>query len=250
VNAYLDAATDVVRDRFGLQGILFFYDNLEKVSNPSIQVDKALIRRASIHQAIRCTAIYTIPFGLLLSPEESGLPADAFTVLTVPMVAFRKAPWVPERDPDGMPEHARVFGRIIERRVDVDAVFASPGILSRIVTMSGGCPRDLLRITGIASEFAGRGQVTDEVLEAAFRSARSVHLRPVKSGDFEILARVHRTGRIENTRDDFRLLYHRLMVQYNDDEWFDAHPLVREDPRFRDALDRLDAAGSGRPDRG
>jgi hypothetical protein len=237
VNVFLDAVTKSMRDaNTGYKEIIVFFDNLEKITNASNQVDQALINKAPLHRQVRCKTLYTIPFSLLLNPGESGVVPNAFTLEVIPMVALREK----EASPDTLDENRKkAFSEIIRKRVNVESVFESEIYLDDVLRYSGGCPRDLLSITRLACEYAGDGKVNGDHVKKAVNRARVEHLRPVKGSDFAILSKVHQDKYIENTEDEFRLLYHRLLVHYNDTEWYDAHPLVQEDPRFKRALSKL-----------
>jgi hypothetical protein len=152
-------------------------------------VDQSLINKASLFRQVRCKALYTIPFSLLLTPGESGLVSNAFELEVVPMVALRGK----DDAPDTLdPSRKRAFARIIEKRMEVDRVFESETLLDDILLNSGGCPRDLLRITQLACEYAGDDKVSETTVKKALNRARAEHLRPVKGDDFPILAKVHR----------------------------------------------------------
>ncbi len=239
VNLYLEAATNAIQHLPGdFREILVFFDNLEKVNRPSQQVDEVLVRRAPLLRRIGCAMVYAIPFGLLFNPGEAGLVSDAFNVVVVPMVGLRGR----NDPPDTMrTEISEEFAEIIRLRVNVEEVFADPGLLSEIVRLSGGCPRDLLHLTKLACQYAATDQITDDSLRRAIRRARVEQLRPTRASDFERLARVHRDKQIANTDDDTRLLFHRLLLHYNDLDWYDVHPLVLGDSRFQAALSALSA---------
>jgi len=232
VNFYLDAATQALRKNLDRKEILVFFDNLEKVTNAPEQVDAALIQRCPLFQRLRCHAIFTLPFGLLCAPGQGGLPADAFDIRVVPMVALRSSRQPREHlDPDIL----REFRGIIEKRVDVATVFESNGSVDEIARASGGCPRDLLRIAEFACQYAGDGRVSAAHVTEAIRRAGQEHARTAIPGDWERLAAVHREKRIVNDPEHHRLIYHRLVLRYDDVEWDDVHPLVWHDDRFERA---------------
>jgi hypothetical protein len=106
---------------------------------------------------------------------------------------------------------------------------------------SGGCPRDLLHIAKLAFQYAGDGKVTPNVLDDALKRARVEHLRPIRQEDFDILAQIHLNKQLKNSPEEYRLFNHRFVVHYNDEDWYDAHPLVWEDRRFKQALAKLTA---------
>lgn len=229
VNFYLDAATQAVEKGRGRKEIVLFFDNLEKVTNAPKQVDAALIQRASLFRRLRVHAIYTIPLGLLSEPEQGGLPGDAFTIAVVPMVALRSRDDARDKLDSGV---LPVFRTILEKRLDVTAVFETPAVVDVIVRASGGCPRDLLRVAQLACDYAGDAKVSAQHVQEAIRRAGQEHVRTALKGDWKLLAVVHRDKRILNDADHHRLIYHRLVLHYDDIVWDDVHPLVWGDDRF------------------
>lgn len=234
VNDYLTAARAALsKKKEESLEILFFFDNLEKVTNASKQIDAALVQRAPLLKEVACLVLYTIPFGLLSTPEEGGLVGDAYRTIIVPMVALR-GPGDPAETLDVSPRKA--LTSLLNRRLLVEAIFDPPSLVDELVRASGGCPRDLLHLTMLACDYAGEGKVTKDVLKAALNRGRIEHLRPARARDFARIARTHLDKQIANDPEDFPLIYHRLLVHYNDSDWYDAHPLVMEDPRFARAF--------------
>lgn len=232
LNFYLDAVGDALRARHGRGELVVFFDNLEKISNAPEQVDNALIQRASLFRSLRCHGIYTLPFGLLSAPRQGGLPGDAFSTYVVPMVALRR-----KTDPrDHLdPAALAAFREILERRMVLDAVFESPPYADDLVRASGGCPRDLLRLTLEACQYAGNGRVSASHVREAIRRVGQEHVRTIVPGDWERLVQVHLDKQIQNDADHHRLIYHRLVLHYDDVVWDDVHPLIWPDERFERA---------------
>jgi hypothetical protein len=241
VNVFLDALTSALAgSAAGYRGILVFFDNLEKVANELEQVDRALINKSTLFRQVRCNAIYTIPYGLLLKPGQAGLVQNEFIREVVPMIALRR-----QNDPPNVldPFGKESLIKIIEQRIDVPSIFESADLLDDIIRYSGGCVRDLLNITRLACEYAGEAKVNREAVQQALKKARADHLMSIKSSDFPILARIHRDKYIDNTPAEFELLSYRLLLPYNDTVWFDAHPLAQDEPRFKKATIALEALG-------
>jgi len=237
VNMYLKAAKSALGKKdSSIRGILFFYDNLEKIRDTR-QIDIALIKQATLHKKIECFTLFTIPFQLLITPgEDGGLVRNQFEVYLVPMVKLRYRGNYHEPRGEGVDASVKYFGKIIEERLEVNHIFDDSTLLDEIVLSSGGCPRDLLHITQTACRYAGVGKVSKDNLISAITRVRGIHLDPIREKDFEILARVHLKKQIRNIEEEHRLINHRLIVHYNDERWYDVHPLVWDDERFNDAI--------------
>lgn len=238
VNKYLEAATEALKKHFNKDlKIIFFFDNLEKIPDKESQIDRELVNRSTILNSIKCHTVYTIPFSLLIAPGVSGLLHDEFEIFIIPMVKLRKLNH--KLRGEVCKETVQRFGELIRCRVEADIIFEKDSILNDLILASGGCSRDLMHITQLACEFAGDVNINEESLNCAINEARKEHLRPAKQEDFDILAKVHLDKQINNSRDEYRLILFRLLVYYNDDiDWYDAHPLICDDPRFKKALER------------
>ncbi|HSN99337.1 MAG TPA: hypothetical protein VLS89_13670, partial [Candidatus Nanopelagicales bacterium] len=105
--------------------------------------------------------------------------------------------------------------------------------LERLILMSGGNIRDLLRILG---EVIRRGKVlpvSEAVVEDAINQMRTEFL-PIADADAEWLAHIAEThepalGSVDRLPDLARFFDTHVVLCYrNGPEWYDVHPLIRE----------------------
>jgi hypothetical protein len=140
--------------------------------------------------------------------------------------------------------------QVLERRMDLQALFANPSLLSPLVHASGGYPRDLLRM---AREVLLRLQMDNVPLPAQDEKLRGVVGRVLDSHvdqyeqtlDDDIVALLTRISRDRNIvgvhRADLQRLAdlfdsHFVLSYRNGSMWFDLHPLVRMTRRMQKAL--------------
>ena len=123
--------------------------------------------------------------------------------------------------------------RLIEARIEVAQVFQSREGLVDLVRFSGGYPRDLLRLVRYA---ANR---TDTIIgpaeiAGARRDLVAEYDRLVAPSLLAPLAEVERERRVPPDPAYGELPERNLVLTYwNDEEWADLHPAVRETPGYR-----------------
>jgi hypothetical protein len=127
-----------------------------------------------------------------------------------------------KRFPDGRLE--RLFGPDPFRRVD------------RLIELSGGHFRDLLRLLSETVLRARSLPATDEAIEGAIVSVRSSYL-PIALDDAPWLAEIERERasplKSRATEDINRLSFfidiHVVLYLRNGEDWYDIHPLIRDE---------------------
>jgi len=106
--------------------------------------------------------------------------------------------------------------------------------LDRIIGLSGGNFRDLMRLVQEVSIKVDELPATPEVVSAAIETIRSQIARNLAADERDLLRRVHESKRADlQTQDDWvRLspLFDRyLILAYrNGEDWYDVHPLVAD----------------------
>jgi hypothetical protein len=122
---------------------------------------------------------------------------------------------------------------LVNARVDIARVFEPPDLVDELVEFSGGYARDLVRLVRYA---ANR---TDTVIgQAEVRGARrdlvNDYDRLVAPALVDLLAEVERARRLPPEPRFSELLERNLVLTYwNDEEWADLHPAVRETRGYR-----------------
>jgi hypothetical protein len=176
---------------------LFIVDGNEKAGIETYK--KLFLYDAYLIKDFEINAIFSIPIHSyfdIMSSAHQNFEGD-----TLPMLKI---------DADDV-EKKRLYGDIVRKRVDEESLF-EPGVIDYCVEMSGGCPRQLLRIVN-RSLLSKRGpRVTLERAEHACRFLgqqirdllRSDHLKILRSGEFDLADEAVR-----------EMLYSLILLKYN-----------------------------------
>lgn len=233
-NLFIDAATSAISQE-NKSTFLVVFDDLEKISNRAL-VDTAILRRADELRQLRCHLIF------LLDPADQYAPittqaSNAYATVHVPNLHTRG-----RDDPLEfvLPNAVNAVSAILEKRVDLNKVFAQPLVaVEKITSMSGGRLRDIMAIARQACELSNTNKVSIAQVETAIRSVRSQKITAVRPDQWQRLAEIHRDKQISSQESDAYLLLHSLVLNYNGEQWFDIHPLLRADQRFEKAWKTL-----------
>ncbi len=105
--------------------------------------------------------------------------------------------------------------------------------------LSGGRLRDVFHVARLACELADPERVAPQHFEAAARKLKGERLTLATPAHWPRLAEIHRDKQVANDPSDAQLLLHSLVLNYNGEPWWDVHPFVRLDDRFRGAWDNI-----------
>ena len=216
----LNTLIDDARTRLRLQGfkdLVVIVDQLEKMAYRTNKDGTSNHKELFVHHAgqlksLHCHIIYTVPINLIFS-ANLGDTFGSDAIFVIPMVDVNK---VAGREK---------FREVVARRVDIDKVFAESGLVDRLIAMSGGSLRDLMRLVRLAC------QNTDEIIESAdveraIRALIREYDRLVKEQDIPLLTRVNESKHVDGSFAD--LLGLRVIHEYqNGARWADLHPAVR-----------------------
>jgi hypothetical protein len=155
---------------------LFIFDGSEKA--PYELYDKIFVKDSHLIRSLQCHAIFSIPINSYFDIERSP-KLNFFNCFPLPMIKIND-------------RSKHVFGDIIRKRIDAPRFFEDDA-LDFAVEMSGGCPRQLLRIARLCLLDREEGPVTkalvDDVCEELGEGMRdllkSAHLEALKSGDLK-----------------------------------------------------------------
>lgn len=215
--------------------LLFVIDGTDKLkredSTAFFQSDANQLLQIQTHLVI-CA-----PIAVLLEESQT---AQRFALRErLPMVKIE------ERDEKTIPKAIDVLVELVCKRLPL-AFFDSRDTVEYLAKMSGGHPRDLLRL--VRSCFArldGEGTITRELAERAVKDVASEYQRAILEGDWKELVTVDASQGEDTARNDarMRMLYDLVLLEYNS-YWWRSHPLVRT-LRGYDAAKKLSAAKGG-----
>lgn len=233
------------------QGIVVLFDSLEKLRGDSSTFDAVLASAERMFLdgapdlALPVHALYTVP------------PA-----LTLRIRGIQVLPMLKVRDRDGQ-AYARGIDAarsLVARRIPDDDLdlLVSPdereALIREIILVSGGYPRDLVRILRLLVQ-ATKHPLSREAVERILLS-RAGEIREIAAGQGlpgkVLLARVHAHKRLEPEAGELpiadRFFAQSLILGYtNGERWVDVHPAVLDLPGFADLVEAQRGASVADP---
>jgi hypothetical protein len=229
VNGFIAAARRLVQERELGRDLVVILDGLEKIADTDDPARESAFRDVFLRNAdvvrLPCHVVYPVaPFMIQFSGELGAL-YDAEPVV-LPMVRVRRRDEnVDGAGVDGMLDALRLRG--------LDTAFDSDETARRLVLASGGYVRDLLRLVREAIMVCPDAdeRLSDDVAHKAMRRIRRTYREGLFEEFREPLRRARRRKDFDLNDDSRPLLArllraHVLLRYHNDDEWYDAHPLL------------------------
>lgn len=210
-----------VNDLLVVQGrgpLLFVIDGTDKLKRE----DSATFFQADANQLLQIQTHLVIcaPIAVLLEESQT---AQRFALRErLPMVKIE------ERDGKTIPQAIDVLVELVCKRLPL-AFFDSSDTVKYLATMSGGHPRDLLRLVrNCFVRLVSEGPITRELAERAVKDVASEYQRAILEGDWKELVVVDASKGEDTARNDarMRMLYDLVLLEYNS-YWWHSHPLVR-----------------------
>ena len=233
VNLLLDEAARLLGPDHEL---LILIDNLDRY--PPAVVDALLVRNGDRIRQLRCNIILTPPIGLLYRPHSEQIDTH-FPCEVMNTVRLRR----PEQPYDAFEGPGReLLLAVLGRRIDLATLLPDSRARDRLVTASGGAIRELLSLVVDAALGAEGEYLTLQDVEYAVQRKKQ-RLRDLinANGWWTTLAAVAREKQIVSDEACLSVLYHRLVLKYNGEGWYDVLPLLTELPEFQHASRRLPA---------
>lgn len=175
-----------------------------------------------------------MPISLLYNPPDETVE-DRYEPETLPMV-----PIFQRQDPRAVDTTALdTLTDAIFKRVD-RALFADEAFAAELARLSGGCPRDLMRLLKEAL-LESEDRIDQRAVNRAASRVRGEMARKLTLAHFAILARVRRDTAIDPDETGRLLLYRRAALEYlesrtDGERWVGVHPLLWETPELKAAL--------------
>lgn len=173
--------------------------------------------------------VYIVPPYLKVRASNLGMLYGVGAVQIFPAIKIRSS------DGEAHALGVDAIKLIVARRGDWQKLLGDEAQLEKIIHMSGGNIRDLLRLL---SEVIRRASLTDlpvseQVVEDAINQMR-VEFLPIADDDAVWLAKIAETheasfGAMDKLPDLTRFFDTHLVLCYRDGpEWYDVHPLIKE----------------------
>ncbi|MEM6796431.1 MAG: hypothetical protein AAF725_20840 [Acidobacteriota bacterium] len=235
-----DAVEDLKKKHGSKVETVLLVDSMEHIRGTSAnaeEVHKSVEALFASHaDKLRLPAlhvVYTVPPFLKVRYANLGALYGPGGLHTLPAVKLRES-----ETEDGNGDHHWQPGydaleRVIHKRGDWSRLLRSRQRLHRLIELSGGQLRDLLRLVAEVIRRSDKLPVSDRAFEAAIHQIRNEFL-PVSDLDAVRLAHVSETHRAplgsKAELADFAhyLDTHMVLCYRNGHEWYDVHPLIRE----------------------
>ena len=224
------------RERVGAEqrgrGLLFIVDGTDRLRGND--ADAFFERDVYQLKMVRANVVYCAPIDLI---SERGVLAQSFSIVRLPMIKLAD-----KHAETPLPEAMEAMRRMALARIDARLFTDAGAILDYLIRVSGGHPRDLIRLLSYAlAESFGR-PIDQAAAEEAVRRLATDYRRIIQQDDYALLATIdwappEYTPIDKNTR---RLLYDLALLEYNS-FWWASHPAVRTLDGYRTALGELAA---------
>ena len=230
----------------GKRGLVVIADNLDRIdpirrADGRSQSDYLFVDRGEQLKRLNCHVIYTIPLALIFSdelPRLSNRFGTAPKLLSmVPVNTRMGEPFARGRQLLQKMVMVRAFPALTEseRWQQINQIFDSANTLNRLVTISGGHMRNLMRLLyGCLQK--GDPPITQAMLESVIRDERDALMSLIDAEEWALLFEAI-SQRDEQGNDAYNPLLRSLFLyEYRDNEgrWFGLNPVLAETKRYRD----------------
>ncbi|MEH2423158.1 MAG: P-loop NTPase fold protein [Nostoc sp.] len=238
INLLLGDAYVKLRKKFPeYKGLLIIFDNMDRV--PPMVAEHLFFDYAAQLQELDCTIIYTVPISVLCSPKNPLNQFDGNPHI-VPMVNIYEF----ERDRCHLNYNQtglEAVASVIEKRVDIDAVFASRQELLDLAKASGGHVRQLMQMMRTACQTASTRKhpkiIAEDIIYAVKRQQFSFE-RFIPEEHYAFLAQVCITKNVSKDDIGQLMLFNTSVLEYNGDKrWNYPNPVVKQNEFFQKALE-------------
>jgi energy-coupling factor transporter ATP-binding protein EcfA2 len=236
INLLLGDGLKKLRKKFPhYKGFLVIVDNLDRC--PIEVSHKLFFDYAAQLQELHCTIIYTVPISILYSPRGlNGTFGDPHIVPMVNIYQLDRSKYPLEYNPHGL----KAVSTIIEKRVDINDIFASGNELLEIVKASGGHVRQLMQLMQRACLTAqGRthSKIQIDDVDYAIKQLQFSFERSTPKKYFAELANIATTKEIQDDEIGQQMLFSTAVLEYNgSDRWNYPNPLLMRSNAFNRAI--------------
>ena len=218
------------------KGFLIIFDNLDRVP-PSVG-DHLFFDYCTQLQELNTTIIYTVPISVLCSPKN--LTHNFENPHLMPMINIYKF----ERDRPNLLDYNQAgldaVASIIERRVNVEAIFESPQQLLELTKASGGHVRQLMQTMRIACQTAStrkHAKIQADDIDYSLKQEQFSFERIIPEEHYPILVDVYRSKDVDKNEVGQLMLFNTSVLEYNGDHrWNYPNPMVINSEIFQTLL--------------
>lgn len=237
LNLLLADAYKKIKDNYP-KGFLIIFDNLDRV--PPAVGDRLFFDYAAQLRDLNCTLIYTVPISVICSPKNiNNTIGNLHLMSMVNIYQFQRDSCDLDCDSAAVDEMAKV----IERRVEIEAVFESRPQLLELVKASGGHVRQLMQMMRTACQTAatrGHQKITAEDVTYAIKQEQFNFERFIPDSHYPILAQVCLSKNVPKDETGQLMLFNTSVLEYNgDNRWNYPNPVVKQNQVFQATIGEL-----------
>lgn len=222
-NLMIQAAEQAVVEADLGRKLLFVVDGTDRLNGE----DTCRFFNDDVHQLKQVAGnfIYTARIDLL---RESNQSQQHFSTMTVPMMKLRE-----KGDETRLPLAYETLRTFVHKRVDA-RLFDSLDTVDHLIEMSGGHPRDLLRLLMYTFQSAENERYDRKAADEAVKILATEYRRLLQEEDYDLLVKVDVAADPPNGQEVQRLLKNLAVLEYNSFWWL-SHPAVRTLPGYKRA---------------
>ncbi len=243
INLLLGDAFVKLRKKFPqYKGLLIIFDNMDRV--PPTIAEHLFFDYAAQLQELDCTIIYTVPISVLCSPKNplNQFNSDPHIVPMVNIYEFERDRCHLNYNQTGL----EAVASVIEKRVDIDAVFESRQELLNLAKASGGHVRQLMQMIQTACLTASTRKhpkiIAEDIIYAAKQQQFNFE-RFIPEEHYAFLAQVSITKNVSKDDIGQLMLFNTSVLEYNGEKrWNYPNPVVKQNEFFQKALESALAA--------
>lgn len=217
------------------KGFLIILDNLDRI--PPNVGNHLFFDYAAQLQVLHTNIIYTVPISTVYSDKNLGKTFGSLNIM--PMVNIYQYE-LNQCDLEYQEDRIEALAKLIEYRVDIDAVFQSRQQLLDLVKASGGHVRQLMEITAESCLTAAsrvHSKVTAEDVTYAIKQEQFKFERLTLNEYYSVLAKVCLSKNINKDEIGQLLLFNLSVLEYNgDNRWNYINPVLKSSSLFQEAL--------------
>jgi DNA polymerase III delta prime subunit len=214
------------------KNIIFIIEDLEKIDLEA--AENLFYSYGAQLTALDCCVIYTFPISLVFNPRYNIILNEFNEPFELPMIK------VHDKNGNDYIPGIESIERILNKRLDPGLM--SEEIMKRFILSSGGCLRDLFRMIklGAASAISKeRNTIEEPDFQYGFNKLKNDYFNTISydertgldANDFyQILADCCKSKdkRPPDVKGMMDLKHNLCILGYNNDKWFDVHPVVKE----------------------
>ncbi|MFZ0774385.1 MAG: hypothetical protein WAN08_23410 [Candidatus Sulfotelmatobacter sp.] len=231
-NLLLTSASEALAKAGRPSQILILVDNLDRV--PPKKADDLFFAHGSQLQDLNCHVVYTISIDACYSHKGIANVFPNHAIL--PNVKLRAG----RSDPTPREEAFNALRQVVEKRINVGKLFTDAKSVEALIAHSGGSVRQLIRLLreAVLSSQARHLEIMDaKSIDDAAQALRLDFERILGVEDYERLARIFISKKIQKDEEHMRSLSNLAVLEYNGTElWHDVNPLIESIDAFKEAL--------------